>query len=160
MRLRLFKLSTGAPSLTLRTSGQQGMHVHLSRARRDQARLNEADAFVKLAESASTKTYVFQAWSQLGGIIGSTSMALAAAEKEAFQELMAQVCLYLPSLTLRSQSYHSNSVRKVLESSEHLKTNAAVQDELDVALGFATLARELQFTRPTIVEESVYFSSR
>ena len=46
-----------APSLTLRASPAQGMHVHLGKAKRDQTRLNGASEFVSIAESASTRCY-------------------------------------------------------------------------------------------------------
>ncbi|TFK30637.1 hypothetical protein FA15DRAFT_690314 [Coprinopsis marcescibilis] len=123
-----------APSLTLRSSSQQGMHVHLGRARRDQVKLNEDPAFVKLSESTSTSSYIYQPWSQLGGLIGTSTAALNAASREAFGEL----------------------VNEVLQSAEVLRTNASIQDELDIALGFSVLATELNFTKPTITKDGTY----
>ncbi|EAU92915.2 MutS2 protein [Coprinopsis cinerea okayama7 len=128
------RINYAAPSLTLRSSAQQGMHVHLSRAKRDQGKLNDDPAFVKLAETASTKCYLYQPWSQLGGLIGSTMLAVAAAEREAFSELIAEVLYY----------------------ADELKANVAAQDDLDVALGFATLAKDLNLVRPKITENGEY----
>lgn len=45
-----------APSLTLRASPGQGMHVHLSR-KRDQSKLNADSNFVPTYESGSTKCF-------------------------------------------------------------------------------------------------------
>ena len=36
------------------------MHVHLARAKRDQAKLNAVDEFVTIAESGSTRCYFFK----------------------------------------------------------------------------------------------------
>ena len=49
-----------APTLTLRASPAQGMHVHLGKAKRDQKKLNAAPEFVTIAESASTQCYFFK----------------------------------------------------------------------------------------------------
>lgn len=45
-----------APSLTLRASPGQGMHVHLSR-KRDQTKLSNDPNFVAIYESGSTKCF-------------------------------------------------------------------------------------------------------
>jgi hypothetical protein len=52
--------SIDAPSLTLRASPAQGMHVHLGKAKRDQSKLNAAPEFVTIAESASTQCYFYK----------------------------------------------------------------------------------------------------
>jgi hypothetical protein len=49
-----------APSLTLRASPAQGMHIHLGKAKRDQNKLNAAPEFVTIAESASTQCYFYK----------------------------------------------------------------------------------------------------
>jgi len=49
-----------APSLTLRASPAQGMHVHIGKAKRDQKKLNAAPEFVTIAGSASTQCYFFK----------------------------------------------------------------------------------------------------
>jgi hypothetical protein len=48
--------SLDAPSLTLRASPSQGMHVHLAR-KRDQSKLDSGPDFVSTYESGSTKCY-------------------------------------------------------------------------------------------------------
>jgi len=40
----------------------------------------------------------------------------------------------------------------VIENSEALRQNAHIIDEIDVAISFATLAEEMNFVRPEIVE--------
>jgi hypothetical protein len=57
---KLKTLSLDAPSLSLRASPAYGMHVHLARAKRDQAKLNAVDEFVTIAESGSTRCYFFK----------------------------------------------------------------------------------------------------
>lgn len=46
-----------APSLTLRASPSQGMHIHLAKPRRDSKNLDSDNSFTKIGESASTKSY-------------------------------------------------------------------------------------------------------
>jgi hypothetical protein len=48
---------TDSPSLTLRSSTQLGMFVHLSRARRDKKKLDEDSMFYCVGETLSTKSY-------------------------------------------------------------------------------------------------------
>ncbi|KAJ4486390.1 muts domain V-domain-containing protein [Lentinula aciculospora] len=76
-----------APSLTLRSSPGQGMHVHLGKAKRDQRKMNADSDFVSISETGTTRCYFFQDWAQLGQRIFATSVALVTAEKEAFETL-------------------------------------------------------------------------
>ncbi|KZT21672.1 hypothetical protein NEOLEDRAFT_1244425 [Neolentinus lepideus HHB14362 ss-1] len=122
-----------APSLTLRSSPAQGMHVHLAR-KREQGKIGDNSVLVPMSESGSTKTYFLQEWSLLGAEILETIGALQAAEKEAFEGLRNEIISY----------------------STALRRNARVVDELDATLGFATLAAELNFVRPTVTKEPVY----
>ncbi|KAG6831256.1 hypothetical protein H0H92_011766 [Tricholoma furcatifolium] len=132
--LGLYLATIDAPSLTLRVSPAQGMHVHLARAKRDQKMIIADSDFVSIAESASTRCFFFKDWSRLGGQITETNLALTEAEKEAFDTLRNEV------------NSHSTSLRR----------NAHVLDELDVALSFAKLATELNFVRPQIIDEPIY----
>ncbi|KAK7694483.1 hypothetical protein QCA50_001669 [Cerrena zonata] len=123
-----------APSLTLRTSPGQGMHIHIGRVKRDQARIREDPSFVKISESASTSTYFYQEWSQIGSQIMETTAAIYIAEREAFEALRSEV-----------------NVRASV-----LRKNARIIDELDATLAFANLAEEMNFVRPTIYDDISY----
>ncbi|KAK0198643.1 muts domain V-domain-containing protein [Armillaria mellea] len=123
-----------APSLGLRSSPGFGMHVHLARAKRDHRRINEDPNFVAINTTTTTRSYVYQDWSLLGSQIFETSMALLAAEKEAFETLRSEV------------NGHAASLRR----------NARIMDELDVTLAFANLATEMKFVKPTFSEETVF----
>ncbi|GLB36353.1 putative DNA-binding domain of DNA mismatch repair MUTS family protein [Lyophyllum shimeji] len=130
---RTLQLQYDAPSLTLRASPAHGMHVHLGKAKRDQAKLSSSPEFVSIAESGSTRCYFFREWSCLGGQIAETMLALTLAEKEAFETLRNEV------------TSHSLSLRR----------NAQILDELDVALSFAKLAAELNFVRPILTNDAL-----
>lgn len=100
----------GTPSLTLRTNPAHGMHVHIGKAKRDQAKIKTDPAFIVISENASTSSYfhqvcrflcspthlhltnVLQPWSQLGGQIMETTAAIANTEKEIFNTLRDEVC--------------------------------------------------------------------
>ncbi|KAF8898515.1 muts domain V-domain-containing protein [Infundibulicybe gibba] len=123
-----------APSLTLRSSPAQGMHVHLAKLKRDRKKLDDDSAFITLAESASTKCYFHKAWSQLGARIVNTTAALTTAEKEALEKLRTDVNGHVT----------------------YLRHNAHIVDEIDVALSFAKLAADMNFVRPTIMDDGTY----
>ncbi|KAH7883781.1 muts domain V-domain-containing protein [Phlebopus sp. FC_14] len=123
-----------APSLTLRINPAQGMHVHIGRAKRDQPKLKSSPAFINISENASASSYFYQPWSQLGGQIIETTVAISNAEKEIFNTLRNEVKAF----------------------SAQLRRNARILDELDVTLGFANLAAELRFVRPIIKDDAMY----
>ncbi|KAJ3527347.1 hypothetical protein NMY22_g9818 [Coprinellus aureogranulatus] len=123
-----------APSLTLRASSSQGLHVHIAKGKRDCKLLDSDSNFTKLSETASTKCYFYRPWSDIGTMITTTNTALIQAERQAFE-------------TLRGE---------VVSNASLLRNNAATIDEMDVAISFATLAEELNFVRPTMSEERVY----
>ncbi|KAM6498292.1 MutS domain V domain containing protein [Amanita muscaria] len=135
VRLELhFQETYNAPSLSLRSSPAHGLHVHLTKAKRDRAKLDGSANFVGISESATTKCYFNKQWSQLGGQISETAMTLIDAEKEAFEGLRAEVNLYATAL----------------------RRNAHILDELDIALGFANLAAEMNFIRPVLTDDASY----
>ncbi|KAJ6627193.1 muts domain V-domain-containing protein [Mycena sp. CBHHK59/15] len=125
------QLRYDAPSLTLRSSPAHGMHVHLLKAKRDRAKISQNPEFVSIAESGTTKCFFYQEWAQLGSQIVETTMALVAAEKEAFESLRMDVNKHAPLL----------------------RRNARILDELDVTLAFANLAKEMNFVRPVLTED-------
>ncbi|KAI0082196.1 hypothetical protein K474DRAFT_1655535 [Panus rudis PR-1116 ss-1] len=128
------QMTYNTPSLTLRSSPAQGMHVHIAKAKRDRDRIKADPRFVSVTDTATTSTFFLQEWSQLGGRIIETTTAISLAEKEAFEILRGQVIA------------HEHDLRK----------NARIMDELDVVLAFANLAEELNFVRPIIKEDTSY----
>ncbi|KAF6766398.1 MutS2 protein [Ephemerocybe angulata] len=128
------RVAFDAPSLTLRASPSQGMHVHVGRSRRDSKLLDIDPSFVKMSQSASTKCYFYAPWSELGTKITGATTSLIQAEKEAFE-------------TLRGE---------VVSNASLLRNNAAIIDEMDVSIGFAALAEELKLVQPVLTEEKVY----
>lgn len=48
------------PSLTLRSSPGQGMHVHIQRSKKGQGKLAASARFVKIAETGSTSSFFYQ----------------------------------------------------------------------------------------------------
>ncbi|KAI0036660.1 muts domain V-domain-containing protein [Vararia minispora EC-137] len=128
---QMFKTAYSAPSLTLRSSLQHGVHVHIAKKRHASLVKASTASFVLIAESNSTASFFNGEWSRLGAQIAETVQELVYAEKHAFE-------------TLRSLVVSHEAV---------LRRNARIMDELDVALGFATLANEMQLVRPTLTED-------
>ncbi|CDO72395.1 hypothetical protein BN946_scf184977.g94 [Trametes cinnabarina] len=122
-----------APTLTLRASPGQGMHVHVAR-KSHASQLKSSKDFVALSESGTTCTFFNREWSQLAAQICETTMAISTAEKEAFELLRNEV------------TAHSHFLRR----------NARIIDELDVTLAFANLAVEMRFVRPVVTEGTTY----
>ncbi|KAF9457104.1 muts domain V-domain-containing protein, partial [Collybia nuda] len=131
---RHLQLQYDAPSLTLRASPGQGIHVHVTKAKRDQSKRLASPEFITIAESGSTRSFFYKEWSQLATIITENAVSLSTAEKEAFETLRDEVSSRAQTLCYNSQ----------------------VLDELDVALSFASVATEMNFVRPTLVEDTVY----
>ncbi|KDQ63842.1 hypothetical protein JAAARDRAFT_393061 [Jaapia argillacea MUCL 33604] len=123
-----------APSLTLRSSPGQGMFVHIARAKRDLGKIKDAPQFISISASGTTKSFFLKDWAKLGSQILDTTMSIDAAQREAFE-------------TLRGE---------VNASSGLIRRNARIVDELDVTLGFAALATELNFVRPTVRDDMSY----
>ncbi|KAH8835362.1 muts domain V-domain-containing protein [Flagelloscypha sp. PMI_526] len=130
---RAWQLDFTAPSLTLRASPSQGFHVHIGR-KKDAKLIADSHDFVLLSESGTTRTYFSQEWSQLAMRITDTSTKLLAAEREAFDGLRRLVNTYATDL----------------------RRNARILEEIDVTLGFAELACEMNWVRPTVVDEIQY----
>ncbi|KAI0374340.1 hypothetical protein BV20DRAFT_987490 [Pilatotrama ljubarskyi] len=130
---RRLQTEYNAPSLTLRASPGQGMHVHIAR-KKEASKLQGAKDFIALSESGSTCTFLNREWSQLAAQITETTFAISTAEKEAFELLRNEVTAH----------------------SSHLRRNARIIDELDVTLAFANLAVEMRFVRPVVKEGTCY----
>ncbi|KAI0257296.1 muts domain V-domain-containing protein [Lactifluus subvellereus] len=114
-----------APSLTLRSSPLQGLHIHIAKSKRDAVKVKASSAFIVISESGSTCSLFHQGWAQLGSELLSISQSITSAERAAFE-------------TLRNET--------------QLRQNARVIDELDVALGFASLASDMHLTRPIMTD--------
>ncbi|KAI0335987.1 hypothetical protein GY45DRAFT_1350294 [Cubamyces sp. BRFM 1775] len=122
-----------APSLTLRASPGQGMHVHV--ARKNHAyKLKSSEEFAPISESGSTCLFFNKEWAQLAAKICETTFAISVAEKEAFGQLRHEVTM------------HASTIRR----------NARIMDELDVTLAFANLAATMHFVRPIVTEGTSY----
>ncbi len=80
-----------APSLTLRASPGQGMHIHVAR-KTHASQLKKDNNFASLSESGSTCTFFHQEWSRLAMQINEIAFAITGAEKEAFEILRNDVC--------------------------------------------------------------------
>ena len=106
------------------------MHVHIGR-KKDATKIKADEDFVLIAESGSTCSFFYQDWAKLGSDILKTTAAISDTEKQVFEELREQVNQY----------------------SSQLRRNARIIDELDVTIGFANLAHEMSFVRPTIKEK-------
>ncbi|KAF8807596.1 hypothetical protein BYT27DRAFT_7223410 [Phlegmacium glaucopus] len=128
------QLKYDAPSLTLRSSPGQGMFVHLAKARRDKKGLDLDPVFHSLMETGTTKSYFHRPWSELGNKLAETSIALTLAEKEVLQMLRLEI----------------------IRHSSQLRQNAQIIDELDVLLSFATLAVEMNFVQPVMMDNDSY----
>ncbi|KAI0670071.1 muts domain V-domain-containing protein [Trametes maxima] len=122
-----------APSLSLRASPGQGMHVHIAR-KKDASKLKGSKDFIPLSESGSTCTFFNTEWSQLASTISDVTLAISTAEKEAFESMRNEVAAH----------------------AVHLRRNARIIDELDVTLAFANLAVEMRFIRPIVKEGTSY----
>ncbi|KAF8587368.1 hypothetical protein K439DRAFT_1652351 [Ramaria rubella] len=123
-----------APSLSLRTTGKHGVHVHVGKSRRDLGMIEGSPYFIPIASTNSTKSFFNQAWYLLGTEIMETMTQILAAERDAFE-------------TLRHE---------VNREASALRRNARIVDELDVTIGFANLAYEMQFVRPVLNESASY----
>lgn len=92
-----------APSLTLRASPGQGMHVHVSR-KTHASQLKKDKDFVSLSESGSTCTFFHQGWSRLAMQINETAFAIVGAEREAFEILRNEACSTCLTTLFRSHA--------------------------------------------------------
>ncbi|KAF8323437.1 hypothetical protein DL93DRAFT_2162590 [Clavulina sp. PMI_390] len=123
-----------APSLTLRHSAQHGFHVHVGKIKRDDAVISQSGEVISLAKTKSTHVYLHKDWLSLGKRIVAIEGNIQREERISFEVLRSEV----------------------LAQSIQLRANARVIDELDVALGFASLAAEMGFTRPTLNQRTDY----
>src|ERR1700721_1797705 len=50
-----------SPSLTLRSTPEHGMHVHVQRSKRGQSKIDASPIFIRISESGSTRCYFYKA---------------------------------------------------------------------------------------------------
>ena len=79
----------------------------------------------------STRSFQSTEWTNLGGQIDQAKLQIRAEEQRVFQSLRERVVLNLI----------------------HLRRNATVLDQLDIACSFAVLAEEQSFIRPIVTEK-------
>ncbi|KZV77021.1 hypothetical protein PENSPDRAFT_568815 [Peniophora sp. CONT] len=125
-----FRQAYIAPSLTLRSSLGQGLHVHLAR-KRQAGHIKASPDFIPVSESGSTMSFFNPKWSRLGTRIMEASQSLMLAERQAFESLR----------------------QAVVNEEAALRRNARIVDELDVTLSFAHLAHEMNWVQPTITND-------
>ncbi|CAE6422253.1 unnamed protein product [Rhizoctonia solani] len=116
------------PTLTLKIGIPHGIFVHVAKTRTYGAKLRNNDLFIPLSKSGSTESYFYKPWSQLGTNITECQTAILQAERSALESLRAEVA----------------------SCAVALRRNARIIDEIDVTLGFARLAAEMNFSRPAI----------
>ncbi|KAH7345074.1 muts domain V-domain-containing protein [Rhizoctonia solani] len=122
------------PTLTLKIGVPHGIFVHVAKIRTYGAKLRDNPVFIPLSKSGSTESYFYKPWSQLGTAITECQAAILQAERDALESLRIEV--------------GSCAVA--------LRRNARIIDEIDVTVGFAELAAEMNFVRP-VVNESLNF---
>jgi hypothetical protein len=139
------------------------MFVHISRAKRDGHILAEYPEFIHLTQTGSTRTY-FHHVRQIPRHTISTLILLAEMGRTWSKDrrnILGNYCgreegvrnpkrggLHCSTLCLLKFNGH-----QVTMHIEDIRQNARVIDELDVALGFANLAVEMNFCRPTMTDE-------
>ncbi|KAK7064442.1 DNA mismatch repair protein [Favolaschia claudopus] len=138
------QLQYDAPSLTLRSSPAQGNHVHLLKAKRDRKRMDGESEFVGIAESGTTKSYFYQVHLMAGSESWHTIDSLSALGTNGCTDLR------------NNERIDDGRKRGVNSHAPQLRRTARILDELDVTLGFANLAKEMNFVRPVLTEEPVY----
>ncbi|OQN97746.1 hypothetical protein B0A48_16067 [Cryoendolithus antarcticus] len=121
------RAATKAESLTLKWSAQLGHFIHI-KGRDVTGRVAALDGAHSISSTKSTRSFHLTEWSQLGVQIDDAKRRVRTEESHVFTKLRAHI----------------------LENLMHLRRNAAVVDELDVACSSATIARERNLIRPIL----------
>ncbi|CAE7133039.1 unnamed protein product [Rhizoctonia solani] len=125
-------------TLTLKIGIPHGIFVHVAKSKSHGAKLRDNQAFIPLSKSGSTESYFYKPWSQLGTAITECQAAILQAERDALESLRIEACYPTRCCAVA------------------LRRNARIIDEIDVTVGFAELAAEMNFVRP-VVNESLNF---
>lgn len=118
----------GSSSLSLRWAPGLGHYCHIKGARDVRSSLKVTTAARDVKSTKSTRSFHNSEWAKLGGQIDQAKLQIRAEEQRVFQSLREQVILNLI----------------------HLRRNATVIDELDIACSFAVLAEEQRLVRPIV----------
>ncbi|KAK6436933.1 MutS protein 1 [Oleoguttula sp. CCFEE 5521] len=121
------RVATKAESLTLKWSAQLGHFIHI-KGRDVTGRVAALDGAHSISSTKSTRSFHLTEWSQLGVQIDDAKRRIRTEESHVFTKLRAHI----------------------LENLMHLRRNAAVLDELDVACSSATIAKERNLIRPIL----------
>ncbi|EIW73297.1 hypothetical protein TREMEDRAFT_70943 [Tremella mesenterica DSM 1558] len=121
------RLQTGAPSLLLVKGLRHGYHILLQK-KAEYVHLDKSEMFEVISESRSTKAYAYGPWSALGAKTELAQEKLAKAQIKAADELR----------------------NMIINNAETIRHNASLIDELDLAMGFAQTAVDLDYVRPTL----------
>ncbi|KAG8700213.1 DNA mismatch repair ATPase msh1 [Ceratobasidium sp. 395] len=127
----------GVPTLTLKMAPPHGIFVHISNTRKYGAQIRTSSEFIPLSKSGSTESFFYKPWSELGTSILECQAEIFQAERNALEALRAEV------------GGHAVALRR----------NARIIDEIDVTVGFAELAVEMNFVRPMVNDRFVASSS-
>jgi len=117
-----------APTLILKSTPGLGHICHIRSANGFNREKLESFHARMVSSSKSTRSFYLSDWTRLGSQVDRAVSSIRDEEKRIFATLRELVI--------------KNLVR--------LRRNAAVMDELDVACGFATLAREQSWVRPVL----------
>ena len=142
-------LFTASPSLTLRSSPGQGMHIHIGRAKRDAAKIRDDPVFIPMSSSGTTSTFfhrvrpdhssIFahnlhdvQDWSQLGNRMIELSGAISEAEKAAFEILRDDVRDILASIGSNSNDTRSMPMQPISAKTPELWTRSTSRSDMPI----------------------------
>ena len=134
MPLRLADSSlklAGSTSLSLRWAPGLGHFCHIRGVKDVKSSLRMTTDARDVKSTKSTRSFHNTEWTKLGGQIDQTRLQIRAEEQRVFQLLREQVVLNLI----------------------HLRRNAAVLDQLDIACSFSILAEEQRLVRPIVTEK-------
>jgi DNA mismatch repair ATPase MutS len=118
----------------------------------DYAKIDKLRQFASIVENRTTKSYVYNQWSQLGGKTEKHMEDMLFAQRRAFDLLRDKA-----SHTFRSCDTTADDTQIVSRSID-IQHNAELMDELDLSLSFAQTAADLGYVRPVLNDSYVYRS--
>ncbi|KAG8737176.1 DNA mismatch repair ATPase msh1 [Ceratobasidium sp. 414] len=133
MMQRSLRVEHSVPTLTLKMAPPHGIFVHILNTRKYGAQIRTSPEFIPLSKSGSTESFFYKPWSELGTSILECQAEIFQAERNALEALRAEV------------GGHAVALRR----------NARIIDEIDVTVGFAELAAEMNFVRPVVNDRFV-----
>ncbi|KAG9098321.1 DNA mismatch repair ATPase msh1 [Ceratobasidium sp. 370] len=131
---RRLQIEYSVSTLTLKMAPPHGIFVHISNTRKYGAQIRTSPEFIPLSKSGSTESFFYKPWSELGTSIIQCQAEIFQAERNALEALRTEV------------GGHAVALRR----------NARIIDEIDVTVGFAELAAEMNFARPVVNNRAQY----